>query len=272
MQPTDDRSDLQNLPDFLLSEDDRISRIDRHKTNRSSVGKQSRPFKQEEKGFPRSLVLITILLIVLLAGAGAWQLYTTQSKLNAAEAQMNQMTAQLDKLVETIAGYDHSTAKNTESLKGQIKAAHQAQKKLEQKVTEQKKLIAELQPLVNNNKKDLTNIKLHTKTETNAQNKTEKDLTDLNNRFLKLSDQLKMLSASQLSSVTQWHSRLKEAQSSINSLSELIKKNKLEGLNKILDSYDAALKSVNDYRLQINQRLLQLENSIRELQTKGNNS
>ena len=257
---TNNQNNSDSLSAFSISDDDRFSYTNRPKSiENSSTGQ-----KQKSKHSSRSSMLIIVLIIIALTAAGIWQMNTIQLRLDATQAQITQMVAQLDSITTKITRDDHSALKNSEALNQQINALLHNQKKFEHTLTEQKKLLGGLQTETNNNKKEFAGLKWSNKTNST---KTEKQQTDLNQRITKLSEKLEVLSSSQLNSITRWQSQLEKLQRETEAFfASNNNNNKFDDLSKKLTEYGAELKSVNEYRLQINQRLLQIENSVRKLQ------
>lgn len=271
MQVNDHNNDLDNLPSFSLSDDERTSRIGAKEQTPSTAFKKPSPKPNKPSaGTPRKAIVFLILIILMLTAGGAWQLDVMHTRLEKTQSQINQMVSQMDQISGAITNSGQTTSKTTTQISNQLKSLAQTQQKLEQANKEQTKKLSTLQTVAENTKKDIANLKWRNKVDSDEQNKETKQIEALNTSVSSLTSQIKSINMSQLSSTATWQSQLDQLKKQTEALASTSKKDNSAEINKKLAGYDSALKSMDSYRLQINRRLLQLENSVRNLQHSGN--
>ena len=275
MQSNDSNNDLDNLPSLSLSDDERNSRVGTQQIKPKKLSKK-KPTNagSSTTGTSRKVIILLIVTILLLTAGGAWQIDTLHTQLKKTQAQMTQMVSQMDQITGSIATSGKTTLQTTGQLSHQVVTIAQTQKKLSQVNNEQSKQLSSLQSVTDNNKKDIANLKWRNKLDSSAQDKETKKIKTLSSDISDLTHQIKVINANQLSTTTTWQTQLEQLNTQLkkqqDSFANSEKQDKTGAIDEKLTHLDSALKSMDNYRLQINRRLLQLGNSVRELQKNGN--
>ena len=267
MQTNDPDNDLHSLPSFSLSDDERAFRPNtptaknHQQTQTANTHKTKRSWK---------LTGLLFTLIAILGFGASWKIDIMQKQLDRATSQRQQLISQMDQITNAMTSNDQSTVKVTQSFKDKLSALEKEQTSLQKQVRDSTDQQLKTSKTVDEN---IANLRWRNKLDTKAQEKTDENISALTKKITALNSQLKNLHASQLSGAAQWELQISQLKDQVNSAARDPYKDKITAINKQLTGYgtsikavETTLKSIDEYRLQINRRLLQLEGSIRDLQ------
>ncbi len=278
MQGNDQDDGLNNLPSFSLSNKERSSYIPSDDKKVSGSGKTKSKISSDENHkqnrHSRKIVVFLWLIIFSLIAYALWQYKNFTIQTQSSEQKINKMVLLMEKMGSKINDTGKQTTQNTSQFNKQMQTIVQTQQVLDKKLNQ-------ITAATDVNKKDISNLRWRNKLDNDKQKKdtsqiyalnkeqgkTNKQLQDLDKSTHNLSSQLKTLNTNQLSSTAILQSQLDALKKQNDALNKTVTQN-VHGkkVDKKLESFDDALKSMDSYRLQINRRLLQLENSVRGLQ------
>ena len=280
------QDDLDHLPSISLSPDDITERTpDRSKkaSEKKVSPKISAPqssSKKEGSGsrFPTSTIILSIAILSMaflaLAAGGYMQMQALQTELKDAQAQLKVTTSLLNDVSGAVSQTGESLSKSDNKVQDELKAVNFEIRKLwdlsnkrnRPDIEAQTKRVDALSASVAKSSKELESSLGKIDKNTTALAEAEKGLTALR-------QEMRAVSADVVAGSTITREQVTNLEKTVDGLSATVKKvtSASESLNKDIKNqvkdYGDKIKAIDAHRQQVNRRLLQLENSVRTLQS-----
>ncbi|MTI14507.1 coiled-coil domain-containing protein [Sansalvadorimonas verongulae] len=275
------QDDLDHLPSISLSPDDMPERTpDRSKkasekkvSSKTSTSKSSAQKDGGGSRFPISTIILSVAFLALAAG-GYMQMQALQTELRDAQAQLKVTTSLLNDVSGAVSQTGETLSKSDNKVQDELKAVNFEIRKLwdlsnrrnRPNIETQTKRVDALSASVAKSGEELENS-------VNKIDKNTKELAEAEKRLAALRKEMQAVSADVVAGSTITREQVSDLQSTVDGLSATVKTvtSTSEGLNADIKNqvkdYGEKIKAIDAHRQQVNRRLLQLENSVRSLQS-----
>ncbi|PJE80780.1 Chromosome partition protein Smc [invertebrate metagenome] len=247
----EDTTISNDTPDFSLSAEDSSAR--RRAGNARTVHRP--PTKKKDRSHTSSsgtrLGWLMLLLLIVLGSVGSWQFYTLNHQIADQDTRLDQAVANLESVTGALSATGKTLNQSDSDTKSELKVINSEIRKLwDVSNKRNRRWIEENQDTVEKLEQQITGTTRQIASAVNDLKQVKSVILD--NK--KLAQQVKNIGAEQLSSVARLESLVRQ-------LTQI--RQQMTEVNKQLASQKEAVKSIDAFRLQVNRKLQQLEQSIR---------
>ena len=262
-----DNDDFDGIGELRLTPDD-VRDVRGNHANRKS----SRSGAESGKGAAGWVVGVLFLLLFAVAGGAGWQIWIMQQSLIAAENRITSLQSGVEKVTGKVSETGDSIVANETNLQARMKHVDSeirklwdvANKRNRKWIEESRSQTSELDKQLDQLQKTVTDLTGSVKTEKGTLDKMVAEQAGFKQQQIKQEQQLTVL---QKRPVDKMSEQIAEQEARLGLISGEQKQLKA-ALEKRIASQQEALNAMDTYRQQINSRLLQLQEALRDLQTK----
>ena len=210
------------------------------------------------------MVWIISLVLIAATGVGGWQFYLLQQSLVQTQAELKTTQNKLNKITGDVSAADASISQSDSVFRSELKVVNSEIRKLwdvsnkrnREWINENKDNIAE------GNKK-LDSVSSRAERANRLVDASKKTADQMQVKINELNQLIKAVTTEQLVSSSDMSSNLSALKADLDKIRQLLAEQ--EKLQKQVQAQAELQKSFNTYRSQTNQRILQLENTLRSM-------
>ncbi|WP_461536340.1 hypothetical protein [Spongorhabdus nitratireducens] len=260
-----DNDGIDNIGELRLSPDDV-----RDPRGSGAPKSRNRPVSSAEKGSSSWLSGLLLVLLLAVSGVAGWQIWELQQSLKAADHRISVLQAGIEQVTGQVFEAGNSIAQNESNLQNRLKHMDSeirklwdiANKRNRRWIEEGKSQTKELDKQLDKLQESIAALDKSLKQEASQLDKLAEGHKGLQKEQDKHGEQLANL---QKLPVDKLAEQIAEQQARLKLISGEQKQLKVS-LDKRLAGQQEALKSMDTYRQQINSKLLQLQEALRDLQ------
>lgn len=267
------QDDLDHLPSISLSADDMPERTPDRSKKSPEKKTASKKTEGRSSGFPIATVVLSIALLAL-AGGGYLQIQELHKELQDARTQLKATTTVLSDISGAVSQTGESLSKSDSKVQDELKAVNFEIRKLwdlsnkrnRPNIEAQKKQIDSLSASVAKSGKAL-------ESSASKIDKNAKELANTEKGLAALRKEVRAVNADVVAGAAVSREQMDSLQKTVDSLSASVKKaastsqHLSSDIKNQVKEYGEKIKAIDAHRQQVNRRLLQLENSVRSLQS-----
>ena len=269
MSTNDSNQPRDSLPSLSLSKDE--IRADQYARDEKSITTRSVLYGWIKKFFSTWGMRLSLLglfsFVIIVVG----HIVVLRRTVHMQQIQLTQMVEQMDKMVLFFKEDHPASSKTIKTLDESVQQLLLQHKHLEKKEANQSKTLSMFKKVVDTNKKSIANLRWRNKLDAGERKKMVVDFAALEEQLKKTQSSIKALSINNHRDADQQKINVLkneiEKQEKISNVlkNEIEKQEKISNVLKIRLTKDHEhLQSLDSYRVQTNQRLLQIENTLRK--------
>ena len=210
--------------------------------------------------------MMWILCIVLFAaaGVGGWQFYLLQQSLVNTQAELKATQNKLNKITGDVSAADANISQSDSVFRSELKVVNSEIRKLwDVSNKRNREWIEENKESIDAGNKKLGSVSSRAERANRLVDAGKKTADQMQAKINELNQLIKAVTTEQLVSNSDMTSNLSSLKTDVNKIRQLLAEQ--EKLQKQVQAQADLQKSFNNFRTQTNQRILQLENSVRSL-------
>ena len=257
----DNDKKIKVVPELSISADERPEH--RQSGTASARGNETivEALRRVQKKGGNGLSWLTLLLLAGLGGAGFWQYTELNQQLQATQQQLSAARDHLAEVTGEVSATGENLNQSDSSLRSELKVLDSEVRKLwdvSNKRNRQWILI---------NKDNVVKVRKTAESAVAEAEKANKSVAGLSSDIKKTGQQLKALGSEQVASRSELTLNIDALRKQVQSLEQQLAEQKQQNadLQTLVNDQSDAARSLDNFRQQVNSKLLQLESSIREL-------
>ena len=210
------------------------------------------------------MVWILFIVLVAVSGVGGWQFYEFQQAFIETRAELKATQNKLNRITGDISATDASVSQTDSVFRSELKVVNAEIRKLWDVSNKRNRdWINENKAGIEAGSKKLDSVSSRTERANRLVDAGKKTTDQMQGKLNELNQLIKAVTTEQLVSNSDMTSSLASLKADVNKLQQLLAEQ--EKLQQQIQNQADLQKSFNSFRTQINQRILQLENTVRSL-------
>ena len=210
------------------------------------------------------MVWVLFIVLVAVSGAGAWQLYELQQALHQTRAELSASRNKLNKVTGDISATDANISQNDSVFRSELKVVNSEIRKLwDVSNKRNREWINDNKTAIEAGNKKLEGVSNRAERANRLTDAGKKTADQMQARINELNQLVKAVTTEQLVSNTDMTSSLAALKTDVDKIRKLMAEQ--QKLQQQIQAQADLQKSFNSFRSQTNQRITQLENTVRSL-------
>ncbi|KEQ19765.1 hypothetical protein [Endozoicomonas numazuensis] len=252
---------INDIPDFSIAADERPGRRKTAATGGTPPGKKGGAGKSPAGKGGNGLTWLLLVMIIVLGAGGVWQFKMMQQEL----AETRQALKATQEKLSTVTGEVTATGENLDqsgsALRSELKVMDSEIRKLWDVANKRNRQWILI------NKDNIVKALKEAEEAGNTADKANGQLSELQKRIREMDQLMKAISTEQLAAQSEMTDSLTKFNKQVAEMKKLVAdQKKLQAeLTKKVEDQQQAVKAVDSFRIQVNRKLQQLEDTVRDL-------